>query len=330
MQDGILISVIIPCRNEELYIEKCIQSLLAQTGIEQNKIEIIIVDGESTDSTKEILDKYAGTNVRIISNPRLITPVAMNLGIKAATGDYIAILGAHSTYPPDYLSNSLKLFKIDKSILGVGGPIFSEGSNNFSKATALCMSSAVGVGNAKHRFPDYEGFAEMACFPVFHKSAFEKAGFYDEKLIRNQDDEFCFRLRRLGYKIYISPRVQATYYVRTGPMKLFSQYFNYGYWRVAVLRKHKIPISIRQLIPGLFFLIVFIFLVIGFMFRNITLGAALPAIYIGSTLIFAFISIKKIGIKSAVNIPFVLFILHFSYALGFYRGFFNLIRPDRN
>lgn len=324
MDENIIISIVIPCRNEAGFIRDCIHSLLVQEGINEKKIEIIVVDGESTDGTKEILNSFSDSRVRIINNPKHITPVALNLGAKAAKGEYIAILGAHSFYPPDFLINSLELFKKHPDILGVGGPIISKGTNNFSKATALCMSSMIGVGNAKHRFPDYEGYAEMACFPIFHKSAFEKIGYYDEKLIRNQDDEFCFRLNRKGYKIFISPSVQAVYYVRSQPKKLFSQYFNYGYWRVSVLKKHKVPISFRQLIPSLFFFVIFLFLAGGLLLNNSLYTFLLPGIYLSIILIYTLFNISKIGFRPAINIPVSLIILHFSYATGFYKGLFDL------
>ena len=319
-----IISVVIPCRNEAGFIGKCVNSLLNQHGFSKGEIEIIVVDGESADGTREILASYRDSSVKVLNNPQKITPVALNLGIKAAKGNFIAILGAHSVYPPEYLANSLQLFEKGRDIIGVGGPIFSEGTNDFSKATALCMSSVIGVGNAKHRFPDYEGYAEMACFPVFHKSAFEKAGYYDEELIRNQDDEFCFRLRKKGYKIYISPSVQAKYYVRSKPGALFSQYFHYGYWRVWVLKKHKIPISFRQLIPSSFFLILLFLLIFGLFKGNLLLALSLPGFYLTFLIIFASLSISKIGFKPATRIPSVLFILHFSYAIGFFKGIFDV------
>lgn len=171
-----LISVVIPCRNEAAYIEKTIESLFQQKNI-PGEIEIIVVDGMSTDGTKDLLNKTLSEDkrLRIILNPKKITPVAMNLGIKESQGEFIAIMGAHSEYDKNYLSECLKLFNIDSSIMCTGGPIFSEGKTNFGKAAAIAMSHPIGVGNAKHRFPNYEGYAEGAGFPVFKKEVLKKS-----------------------------------------------------------------------------------------------------------------------------------------------------------
>ncbi len=318
-----LISVVIPCRNEVAYIEKTIESLLQQKNI-PGEIEIIVVDGNSTDGTKEILEKILEVDhrLKIISNPNKITPAAMNLGIKEAKGNFIAIMGAHSEYDQNYLSECLNLFKKDPLIACTGGPIFSEGTTNFGKAAAIAMSHPIGVGNAKHRFPNYEGYAEGAGFPVFKKEVFEKIGMYDENLIRNQDDEFNLRLTKSGYKVYLSPKVKCKYYVRENPAKLFNQYFNYGYWRIATLKKHKMTVSFRQIVPALFFLvIVFLIVLSPFLPLNpFITSLILPAIYLFIISIFTFKIIIEKGINVGIRFPIAVLILHFSYAMGFLKG----------
>src|ERR1035437_5728615 len=148
------ISVIIPCYNEEKYIAKCILSILSQKNI--NNLEIIVVDGASRDNTKNILeelvDQYQDKKIIILNNSQRITPVALNLGIKRSSGDYICIMGAHAEYDDEFLCNCLILLKNHLDVSCVGGPIFSKGENNFAKAVAISMSSPIGVGNAKHRF----------------------------------------------------------------------------------------------------------------------------------------------------------------------------------
>ena len=112
-----------------------------------------------------------------------------------------------------------------------GGPILSHARSRFGQAVSQAMSHPVGIGNAKHRFGNYEGYAEGACFPVFRKEIFDKVGLYDETLVRNQDDELNYRIARIGGKVFISPRAKCTYYVRETPWQLFRQYFQYGYWK---------------------------------------------------------------------------------------------------
>ncbi len=319
-----LVSVVIPCRNEAAYIERTVRSLLNQKNL-PGELEIIVADGMSDDGTKEILQKISSgeDRLKIICNPKRHTPAAMNLGIKEARGSFIAIMGAHSEYDENYLAESLKLFNKDSQVACTGGPIISEGKSDFGKAAAIAMSHPIGVGNARHRFPGYEGFAEGVGFPVFKKEVFEKVGLYDEQLFRNQDDELNFRLTKAGYKVYISPKSKSKYYVRESAKKLFEQYFYYGYWRIATLRKHKMTVSIRQLIPALFFLAVIFLAVISpfqTLFNTMILGFALPAIYLFVLFIFTFKVIIEKGINIGIRFPAAVFILHFSYALGFVNG----------
>lgn len=317
-----LLSVIIPCRNEVKHIKKCVLSILSQKNVD-GLFEILVVDGMSDDGTREILYQISEkhNNLKILDNPIRFTPSALNIGIRNSVGEYICILGAHSEYDEYFLANSVELFKEHPEASCVGGPIISLGKNRFGEAVAISMSSRIGVGNAKHRFPDYEGYAEMACFPVFRREVFDSIGLYDETLLNNQDDEFCFRLNKSGHKVFISPIVKSSYYVRETPRKLFNQYFNYGYWRVAVIKKHKIPIAFRQLVPILFFISVFLLFGISIIINSLALGTFVPLIYLSLIVLY--------GIKTAflfrklhflIHIPLALIILHLSYAAGFLKG----------
>jgi succinoglycan biosynthesis protein ExoA len=320
------ISVIIPCFNERNFISKCIDSALAQ-DIGENYLEVLIIDGQSTDGTREIVSEYMKfhENVILIDNINRVTPFALNKGIRESTGDYIIIWGAHAEYSPDFIKNSLLLMETHPEVSCVGGPIKSIGNSPFGDAAAIAMSSMLGVGNAKHRFPEYEGYAEMACFPVFRRNVFEMIGMYDESLVKNQDDEFCFRLRLNGGKIYISPSVQSSYYTRSTPVSLFRQYFGYGKWRIAVLKKHKIPISYRQQIPVLFFSTLIILAIIGILLNNLLIGIILPILYFTILLIFSLLNVKKSVFGVPLYIPLAIFLLHTAYAAGFIAGVFKFI-----
>jgi glycosyltransferase involved in cell wall biosynthesis len=320
------VSVIIPCYNEEKYIAECILSILSQKKI--NNLEIIVVDGMSTDNTKQILQElinmYKDKEIIIVNNTQRITPVALNLGIKRSSGDYICIMGAHAEYDHEFLSNCLGLIKNHPNVSCVGGPILSKGKNDFAKAVAISMSSPIGVGNANHRFPEFEGYAEMACFPFFKREVFDKYGLYDESLVKNQDDEFCFRIRLKGAKIYISNKVKSAYYVKDSFSKLFNQYFSYGKWRIPVLLKHKIPISYRQQIPALFILTIFLLFIIAFYFNNIYVALFLPLFYLIILIGFSVFKLQKEKFQIIKFIPAAVFILHFAYGLGFLSGVFKV------
>jgi GT2 family glycosyltransferase len=307
------------------------RSILAQQNLPDG-FEVIVVDGRSDDGTRERLGELQSTypNLRVLDNDHQTTAYGMNLGIESATGDVIAILGAHTSYSPDYLSTCLELLDEHSDADCVGGPIDSRGSSPFGRAVACAMAHPVGVGNARHRFPNFEGFGEGACFPVFRREVFGRIGLYDTALIRNQDDEFNYRFRQSGGKIYLSPRAKSTYFVRESVRTLFRQYYLYGYYRYVVTRKHGSFISLRQLMPVLFF---------GFLLISILLFPVLPEtlarlvpvaplVYLATLLSAAVLSVGRLGWAAAVRLPLAMFTLHFSYALGFARAMVGKSPPD--
>jgi glycosyltransferase involved in cell wall biosynthesis len=318
-----MLSVVVPCRNESQHIEACVLSILEQERPSEG-IEVLVVDGISDDGTREILKSLAKEHpeLRVVDNPKRITPCAMNTGIREARGRYVAILGGHCQYAVDYLSTCVALLHEHPEVCCVGGPAVSMGKGLFGQAVAAAMSHPVGIGNAKHRYPTYEGYAEGACYPVFRREVFDKIGLYDEMLVRNQDDELNYRLAKHGEKVFISPRARYSYFIRETPSRLFRQYFEYGYWRVAVLRKHRIPASFRQLVPPLF---------MGVMLASVIAGlslpgwwrltaATIPMLYGMTLLIAGVMQSHKIGWRVAVLFPAAAAIMHVAYAVGFVRG----------
>jgi len=329
--DAATVSVVVPCRNERPYIDETIRSILAQQNLPDG-FEVIVVDGRSDDGTRERLGELQSTypNLRVLDNEDRTTAFALNLGVKSATGDFIAILGAHTSYSPDYLSTCLELLSEHSDAGCAGGPIDSRGSSPFGRAVACAMAHPVGVGNARHRFPNFEGYGEGACFPVFRREVFDRVGFYDTDLIRNQDDEFNYRFRKSGGKVYLSPRAKSTYFVRESVAALFRQYYLYGYYRYVVTRKHGSIISLRQLVPVLF---------LGFLLISVPLALVLPEslarvvpvvplAYLAILLSAAVLSLGRLGWAAAVRLPVAMFTLHFSYALGFARALFGGSPPE--
>lgn len=315
-----VVSVIVPCRNERDHIQDCIRSILGQEYT-RGTLEIIVVDGMSEDGTRRILKELMeeDSRLKVVDNPQRITPCARNIGIQEAKGQYIAIMDAHTVYAPTYIPTCIKLLEEHSEVCCAGGPIISIGKGVFGRATAAAMSHPLGVGNAKHRFPNFEGYAEGACFPVFRKEIFNKVGYFDEELVRNQDDEFNFRVALSGEKVFLSPQAQCTYYVRETATKLFWQFFQYGYYRVLVLRKHRLPISLRHFAPILFFTTLVLLFVGAFFLPGqwFFMGGILPFFYV-VVLSLAGISVAvKEGIAVGLRFPIAAFIIHLSYALGF-------------
>lgn len=247
------VSVIVPVRNEVNFIETTVRALLDQAALPES-YEVIVVDGMSDDGTRSILNAVAATDrrLRVLDNPSRTVPSALNIGIRAAAGEIIIRVDGHTTVAPDFVRANILLLDEHPEAWSVGGPIAHRGKTRIARAIAAAMSSPIGVGGAKHRLESYEGYAEGTAFPAFRRWIFEKVGMFDEQLIRNQDDEFNFRITQGGGRIFISPRVKHDYFVRGSYRALFAQYMQYAYWKVEVMRKHGRVVAPRHLVPGVF------------------------------------------------------------------------------
>jgi len=324
----IKVSIIIPCRNEKDYIARCIDSILAQ-DYPREYLDVIICDGCSDDGTVAIVKEYCNQHgsVQMLVNEHKITPYALNIGLKKSKADVKIILGAHSEIHSDYVSKCIACFDLSPDIGCVGGVLNNVYNSKTAKIIGSAMSSPFGVGGAHFRTGAKNGYVDTVAFGAYKKEVFESIGYFDEDLIRNQDDEFNFRLLKSGRTIYLSNTIRANYYVRASYRKLVKQYYQYGYWKVFVNKKHRVITSMRQLIPFVF--VLFLFSLPLFVYFKI------PEIF-GAILLFygtlGIYSAKKVA-SSFLNIPsivFTFFILHFSYGLGYLEGVFNFLLLGRN
>lgn len=316
------VSIIIPCKNEEKYIEKCIVSLL-ENNYPKELVSIYVCDGLSTDNTVEIIKKISSKNpsVFLLNNTKQTTPFALNLGLKKSEADIKIILGAHAEVDTNFISENVKTFEIDNKIGCVGGIIKNVYENNTSKIIGLAMSSPFGVGNAHFRTGSKDGYVDTVAFGAYKKEVFEKAGYFDESLTRNQDDEFNYRIINSRFKIYLNKAIKSKYYVRGSYDKLFRQYYQYGYWKVFVGKKHKAITSIRQLIP-LFFVL---FLIIGGTLSFI--HSYLLILFLGGLVIYlvtAFLTAFPLK-SNPFKIVYCFIILHTSYGLGYLMGILDFL-----
>jgi len=217
--------------------------------------EVIVADGMSDDGTRDILERMCREDgrLRLVDNPERITPCGMNAGIAAARGRYVAIAGAHNRYASDYLRQSVEVLE-ETGADNVGGAMICEAHSPVQRAAAAAHHSPFSVGGARWHDCEYEGPADTVFGGVYRRQVFETIGPFDTELIRNQDDELNLRLTRTHGKIWQSPRIRSWYSPRGTFRALFQQYEQYGYWKVRVIQKHKIPASPRHLVPGAFVL----------------------------------------------------------------------------
>lgn len=318
------ISIICPIRNEARYVEKSLNSLLTQ-DFDLDRVEILVVDGMSTDGTRTLVEAMCQRHVqiRLLDNPRKTAPYAMNIGLCAAKGDIVVRVDGHAYLSANYLSECEKQLAATDADC-VGGVIKSVAENETGRAVAAAMASVFGVGNARFRTSGEAGYVDTLAFGAYRKSVFERAGLFDEQLTRCQDDEFNYRMIKAGMKIYFHPSIISYYYPRQSLHKLWQQYFGYGMWKIRVLQKHLPVMRLRQFIPFLFVTSLLISALAGvFHPSGLIPGTAILAVYTAASL---FYSIRMAMQKKAqwhIRLPLIYYILHFSYGLGFLAGLFR-------
>jgi len=319
------ISIVIPIRNESLYIERCLQAV-AKQDYPSDRIEVLVADGMSDDGTFELLRDWAAqaSNRKIFQNQGKIVPTGLNILIPKAKGDILIRVDGHCVVAPDYVSNCVRHLKID-DVDGVGGPMTTVGEDFISEVIALAMSSKFGVGNSSFRTETGQTkLADTVPFPAYTREIIRKVGLYDEELVRNQDDEYNYRIREAGGKILLADDVCSTYYSRGSLAKLWKQYFQYGYWKVRVLQKHPKQMSLRQFVPLAFVLSLIISLILALLVPwGWILLVAILGIYLLTNLAASFAIAKKRGWQFLVLLPFCFAIIHLSYGSGFISGLFK-------
>lgn len=331
------VTVVIPCRNEEDFILRCLDSVFA-SDYPAELIEVIVCDGKSDDNTSALVRNYAEKNQRVqfLVNEKMTTPFALNMGIKNASGDVIVILGAHAEIAINYISESVKILEAEPTVACVGGVLKNSSDDELTAAVSLAMSSPFGVGSAHFRTGAKDGFVDTVAFGAYRKEVFSQVGLFDEELARNQDDEFNFRLIKSGFKIRLTTATSAKYYVRSSFGKLFKQYFQYGYWKVYVNKKHKTVTTLRQLVPVFFVacgFALFIF-VLSFPYRW-EYFALYYVFYFSAASFFALpLAIRNSHgpktIKTFFAVLLSFFILHVSYGMGYMEGLWDFIITGKN
>jgi succinoglycan biosynthesis protein ExoA len=311
------VSVVMVVRNEGPFIARSLEQVLRQ-DYPRDRMEIIVSDGLSDDNTRAVLAEYQVKYpfIQVVDNHGRIVASGLNVAIDRAQGELIVRIDGHGEVATDFVSQVVQLMEEHPEAWSGGGPIVHAGTNRFGEAVAIAMSHPGGVGLASHRFENYEGYVEGAHFPTFRKWIFERIGMFDEQLVRTEDDEFNYRIAQAGGKIYVSPRVRYVYYVRDRLGNLFRQYFQYSFWRIPVIRKHKKPTTLRQVVPPLFFLAMFALLIVGIWLRQPLVALALPAIYLAALTAIAISVIPRKGLIVASMVPLALATIHFAYALG--------------
>jgi len=317
------VSIIMPVRNEASFIERGLETVLSQ-DYPSDRLEVLVVDGMSTDATREIVNSVQNRHpqVRLIDNLGRIVPTGLNAALAQARGEIIVRVDGHCEIAPDYVRRCVDHLLKD-GVDGVGGPLETIGDTSLAKAIATAMSSSFGVGGSAFRtVTNKTMLADTVAFPAYTRSIMDRAGGFDEELVRNQDDEYNYRLRKLGARILLAADVQARYYSRTSLRSLWRQYFQYGYWKVRVLQKHPRQMQPRQFVPPLFVAaLLFTLLLIPFsLITGCLLGLAIAGSYLIVNLAASVLAARHAKWRLLPYLPIIFTVLHLSYGLGFLIG----------
>jgi GT2 family glycosyltransferase len=242
-----------PVRNEGRFIDQTLRSLQAQftPGFE---LEILVVDGMSEDKTQDEVRKLAAEDPRIklLRNPSRHTPAALNIGLRAAAGQYVCIMGAHASYDADYISVCLQEL-LEHDAIGCSGRLITTPANSSRQARLVAWAAGHPFASSSRSVrTQREGYADTVPFPVFCKHPLLAIGGYDERLVRNQDNDMNQRLRALGYKLYVTAKTQCRYYPRPSVRSFLRYALQSGQWNAVSLRANPISLGFRHLVPMVF------------------------------------------------------------------------------
>lgn len=330
-----LVSVVMPVRNEARFIGRSLEAVLSQ-DYPSERMEVIVSDGMSTDGTREIVQSFQAQHpeVELINNPGKIVPSGLNLAIAQSRGEVIVRIDGHCQIARNYVRRCVEHL-LNDGVDGVGGPLETIGETPFASVIATAMSSVFGVGGAAFRTKTNQTMlTDTVAFPAYRRSILERAGPFDQELVRNQDDEYNYRLRKMGAKILLAADVRCRYSSRSSLVSLGRQYFQYGYWKVRVLQKHSGQMQPRQFVPPLFVGACLMFLVLLPLtpIAGYLLGAVLGS-YAIANLAASILSSRKHGYRSLPLLSIVFATLHVAYGAGFLTGlvkFWNCWGENKN
>lgn len=328
-----LVSVIIPCRNEEKTIHLVLEALFEQSFPLQN-MEIVIADGLSTDGTRRAIHAFSEAHpalfMRLVDNPKQIIPTGLNTAIKASKGELIVRMDAHSLPNQDYVQRCYNAHQEGKAE-NVGGVWKISPQNNgwVARSIAAAAANPFAVGDAHYRFTEKAAYVDTVPYGSYKRELFEKIGYFDESLLANEDYEFNTRIRQSGGRIWLDPAIQCTYFARATFAALAKQYWGYGFWKAQMLKRYPETLRWRQALPPAFVLGLVVLALVGFVWPIAwPVFAIIVGLYLAVQLVPAIqISLKAGDIRLSIGVVIATLIMHFSWGTALIVGLFS--HPDR-
>jgi succinoglycan biosynthesis protein ExoA len=318
------VSVVLPIRNESGHIGACLERLLDQ-DYPLELMEILVIDGCSQDGTQEVVqrvrDAHPDANMRLLINPERVVPPALNIGIRAATSPVVIRMDGHARPAKDYVSKCVAALA-RSSAANVGGIVEPESSSTFGKAVALATRHRLGAGDARYRIGGEACDVDTVMYGAFRREVFKRVGLFDESLVRNQDYEINVRIRAAGERVHFDPHIRFKYTPRNTARALWTQYLQYGWWRVETLRRHPESLRWRQLIPPVFAASQLV-MALAAPWSTFALAALMASITI-YTVVVGFISWRIAEPPaSPERVALAFAVIHFGFALGFLLNLFS-------
>ena len=317
------VSLVAPMRDEAPHVESFIADIAAQDygGV----VDLVVADGRSGDGSRELLEAAAaraGISLTLLENPERFVSQALNRCIRASTGDLVVRLDVHSRYPTDYLRLCVAASE-ETGAWNVGGVLVPRGGTAAERAVAAAMDGPFGGIGWTRGVGDERVDVDTVTFGAFRREAFDAAGLFDESFVRNQDDELNLRLRLAGGRVVLDPRIRVFYVPRGTLREVFRQYFEYGRWKVPVMRRHRQALGLRSLVPGLFVLALLAGAFLAPWWRPAAYVLVVTvAIYLAAAVVFGVRSLRArgeaLGLLPRVIGAYAAF--HVGYGIGMLRG----------
>lgn len=328
-----LVSVIIPCRNEEKTIQLVLEAFFQQSFPLQ-EMEVVIADGFSTDGTRRTIHAFSEAHpalvIRLIDNPKKIIPAGLNTAIKASRGSLIVRMDAHSLPEPDYIQRCYDAHQEGKAE-NVGGvwKISPQNDSWAARSIAAAAANPFAVGDAHYRFTDKAAYVDTVPYGSYKRELFEKIGFFDESLLANEDYEINTRILQSGGRIWLDPAIQCTYFARATFAALARQYWGYGFWKAQMLKRYPETLRWRQALPPVFVLGLILLALVGIFWHPAWLVlAAVFGLYLIIQLVTALqISLEGGNILVSFGVVLATLVMHFSWGTALIVGLFS--HPDR-
>ncbi|MBW3633527.1 MAG: glycosyltransferase family 2 protein [Chloroflexi bacterium] len=315
-----LVTIVMPVRNEAAHLERGLDAIDAQT-YPSDRIEILVVDGGSTDGTLDLVRRRmdADPRIRLLGGAGVNTPAAMQLGIEAARGEVVAKIDGHGWVNERFVERAVTGLEGDEAVGCVGPIIVPVAESSVERAIAVARFSRLGVGGGVYTLDEREQETDTVQCGVYRRSALMNAGGFDPDLPFGEDEEANHRLREAGWRICLDPVMRFSYRVRPSVRALFRQYFRYGRARVAVVRRHPGFLRLKHAAPAVLVVILTGSLVIGPIGGWRVIGA--PWIGYGlAVLVGGAYLAARAGFRRIDLVALALAAIHLGYGLGSLRG----------